>query len=166
MSTSTLKRAAIVCFIISMGGLLIGGLIANREVPPYPDRVTGPDGAELFSKADILAGQDVYQRYGLMDHGSVWGHGSQRGMEFSAVTLHRVGETVRGQLSQSAYHRGYADLGTEERDLIDLRTRREMKANAYDPGSDSLKLTAGQVEALSGIEQSGYPVDYQLYNCL
>ncbi len=153
MSTNTLKRAAIVCFVVAMGGLLIGGWVANREAPPYPERVTGPDGAVLFTRADILAGQDVYQQYGLMDHGSVWGHGSQRGMEFSAVTLHRTGESVRDHLSRSAYGRGYAGLVGEERDLIDLRTRREMKANTYDTSSGTLRLSSGQVEALAEVEQ-------------
>ena len=33
MSTETLKKAAIVCFIIAMGGLLLGGVVANREAP-------------------------------------------------------------------------------------------------------------------------------------
>src|SRR5512138_3159609 len=103
MSTRTLKIAAIVCFIIAMGGILLGGMFANRQAPPYPGRVVGPDGTVLFTKADILAGQDVFQRYGLMDHGSVWGHGSQRGMEFSAVTLHRIGEIVRDNISNAVY---------------------------------------------------------------
>jgi hypothetical protein len=40
MSTETLKKAAIVCFILAMGGLLLGGLVANREAPPYsPKRI-------------------------------------------------------------------------------------------------------------------------------
>src|SRR3990170_1567769 len=99
MTIERLKWAAIISFIVSLGGLLIGGMFANREAPPYPGKVAGPDGATLFTKSDILAGQDVYQRYGLMDHGSVWGHGSQRGMEFSAVTLHLMGETVRKQVA-------------------------------------------------------------------
>jgi hypothetical protein len=43
MSTETLKKAAIICFIIALGGLLLGGLFANREAPPYPDRVLAPD---------------------------------------------------------------------------------------------------------------------------
>jgi nitric oxide reductase subunit B len=148
MTTETLKKAAIVCFIIAMGGLLLGGLVANREVPPYPDRVLSPDGTVLFTGADILAGQDVYQRYGLMDHGSVWGHGSQRGMEFSAVTLHRVGEKVLEQFSFSEYGRTYEELAGEEKDLIDIRTRRSMKANNYDPAGDTLSLNAAQVAAL------------------
>jgi len=126
MSTKTLKTAAVVCFILAMGGLLLGGLFANREAPPYPGHITGPDGTVLFTKADILAGQDVYQRYGLMDHGSVWGHGSQRGMEFSAVTLHRMAQIVRDNISQAVYGRRYDALAAEERDLVDVRTRRLM----------------------------------------
>jgi nitric oxide reductase subunit B len=152
MSTKTLKTAAIVCFIVAMSGLLLGGLFANREAPPYPGRITAPDGSVLFTKADILAGQDVYQRYGLMDHGSVWGHGSQRGMEFSAVTLHRIGEKVRERISNSVHGRPYGQLNAEERDIIDVRTQRLMKTNTYDSDSDTLRLGEGQVEALADNE--------------
>jgi nitric oxide reductase subunit B len=148
MSTERLKWAAIISFIIALGGLLIGGLFANREAPPYPEQVTGPDGVVLFSRSDIIAGQDVYQRYGLMDHGSVWGHGSQRGMEFSAVTLHLVGESVREYLASEEYGRSYDLLDEEERDIIDVRTRRAMKANGHDPASGRLRLSQPQVAAL------------------
>ena len=34
-----------------------------------------------------------------MDHGSVWGHGSLRGMDFSAYTLHCVGALVKQYLA-------------------------------------------------------------------
>jgi nitric oxide reductase subunit B len=153
MSTNTLKWAAIICFVVAMGGLLLGGLVANREAPPYPNRVTGPDGTLLFSRADILAGQDVFQRYGLMDHGSVWGHGSQRGMEFSAVTLHRITEKVRENISGESYGRNYGELTAEERDVVDIRTRREIKSNGFDSNADALKLSAAQVAALAENEE-------------
>jgi nitric oxide reductase subunit B len=152
MSINTLKTAAILCFILAMGGLLLGGLFANREAPPYPGRVTGPDGGVLFTRADIFAGQDVYQRYGLMDRGSVWGHGSQRVMEFSALTRHRIGERVREHIANTVYARQYGTLGTEERDLVDVRTRRLLKENNYDSASDSLRLDAGQAAALTEME--------------
>ena len=148
MSIERLKWAAIICFVVALGGLLIGGVFAKREAPPYPGTVVGPDGAALFTKQDILAGQDVYQRYGLMDHGSVWGHGSQRGMEFSAVTLHLIGETVRARLAEQEFGRSYGQLDGEDRDLVDLRTRREMKANGYDGGTDTLRLTPAQAVAV------------------
>jgi len=153
MSIERLKWAAIICFFVALGGLLIGGVFAKREAPPYPGTVTGPDGAVLFTKADILAGQDVYQRYGLMDHGSVWGHGSQRGMEFSAVTLHRMGETVRDRLARDGYARPFAELEGEARDLVELRTRRELKSNSYDQARDALRLSTAQVAALGQTEQ-------------
>lgn len=148
MSIDRLKWAAVLCFVVAMGGLLIGGIYATRDAPPYPGQWTGPAGEKLFTRADILAGQDVYQRYGLMDHGSVWGHGSQRGMEFSAVTLHMVGEAVRDHQAQRAYGRAYGQLSQEEQDVVDVRTQRTMKANLHDPQTDVLQLSAGQVAGL------------------
>ncbi len=148
MTIERLKWAAILSFVVALGGLLIGGRFANRQAPPYPGTVAGPEGQTLFTRSDILAGQDVYQRYGLMDHGSVWGHGSQRGMEFSAVTLKLLGETVREELARQAYGRPFAELSDEERDVIEVRTRREMKNNRYDEARDTLALSAAQVKAL------------------
>jgi nitric oxide reductase subunit B len=151
MTTERLKWAAIISFIIALGSLLVGGLFANREAPPYPGTVTGPEGNALFSRADIIAGQDVYQRYGLMDHGSVWGHGSQRGMEFSAVTVHLVAEAVREQLAQEAFGLPYDQLDEEGAELVALRVRRDMKTNGYDKERDTLRLSAAQVKALEKI---------------
>lgn len=148
MTIERLRWAAIISFIVALGGLLIGGVFANHEKPPYPGKVTGPDGSVLFTRADIFAGQDVYQRYGLMDHGSVWGHGSQRGMEFSAVTLHRIAESVREQLAREGFGQPYAALTGEDKDLVDLRTRREVKENRYDAKRDTLVLSAVQRTAL------------------
>ena len=81
MSLEKLKWAVIICFVVSMIVLLAGGFLAKDQLPLYPRKVVDSTGEILFQKPDILAGQNVYQRYGLMDHGSVWGHGSQRGME-------------------------------------------------------------------------------------
>lgn len=82
MSLRGLKFVAILSFVVSMAVLLGGGYLASDKLPPYPGRILGPDGSTLFSREDILAGQEVYQKYGLMDHGSIWGHGSQRGQSF------------------------------------------------------------------------------------
>ncbi len=153
MTIERLKWAAIVSFIVSLGGLLIGGMFANREAPPYPGKVLGPDGATLFTKSDILAGQDVYQRYGLMDHGSVWGHGSQRGMEFSAVTLHLTGETVRAHIARASFGRPLEEFTGEDRDVVDIRTRREIKTNRYDEAADVLTLSDAQIAALRESER-------------
>jgi len=153
MSLKKLKWAAIISFVISMLGLLGGGYLAKDRVPPYPGKVVDSDGEVLFQKSDILAGQDVYQRYGLMDHGSVWGHGSQRGMEFSASTLHFLGDAVRGFLSNQEHGTPYASLDDLQQEIIDLKTTRELKTNRYDAAKDTLTLTPAQAAALEPIAQ-------------
>ena len=81
MSTSGLRNLAIGTFIISMAILLWAGTLPRTRCRPFHS--ASPAAAPLVTDDDaILRGQDVYQRYGLMDHGSVWGHGTLRGMDF------------------------------------------------------------------------------------
>ncbi len=153
MSLQKLKWIAILSFVIAMAILLAGGYQAQDQLPPYPGKVVGPDGKVLFQKADILAGQDVYQRYGLMDHGSVWGHGSQRGPEFSAFTLHLLSEGVREYWAQQDFQKSYGQLEDLQKDVVEGKSRREFKTNRYDPVLDTLTLTAGQLQALERVDQ-------------
>ncbi|GAB4372624.1 MAG: nitric-oxide reductase large subunit [Acidobacteriota bacterium] len=151
MSLSRLRLFAGICFVIAMGGLLFGGWQTLGRMAPYPGRVVDESGAVLMTREEILAGQDVYQRYGLMDHGSVWGHGSQRGMEFSAVTLHRWGELVRDALALERFGRPFDELGEADRRAVEAATAVEMKANRYDASTDTLTLTAAQAAALPAL---------------
>lgn len=151
MTTGRLKWIAIVCFVVAMAGLLGGGWAVREKLAPYPGQVVGPDGTVLFTKADILAGQDVYQRYGLMDHGSVWGHGSQRGPEFSAVSLHEWGEAVHVELALAHYGSPPAALDPAQRQAVNALVAAEMKTNRYDPARDQLHLTAAQAKGLERV---------------
>jgi nitric oxide reductase subunit B len=153
MSLEKLKWAAILSFVVSMAFLLLGGLFTKDRLPPYPGKVVDPAGKVLFTKADILAGQDVYQRYGLMDHGSVWGHGSQRGPEFSANTLHLQGDAVKGYLAKREYGTVYEALDDTRKEIVDLKTKREFKTNRYDPATDTLTLTPAQVLAVDAVHR-------------
>lgn len=152
MTTNKLKWAAILCFVVALGGLLVGGFLTRNQLAPYPGRVVDPAGTVLFTKADILAGQDVYQKYGLMDHGSVWGHGSQRGMEFSTVTLHMWGEAVRDHFAQTTGGQPFASLDAEGRRAAEGRTAADMKTNRYDAAVDTLALSEAQSAALPALE--------------
>ena len=84
MGIRGLRNGAIVTFFVSMAILLVGGYFAVDQVPPVPAKVVSGQTA-VTDQATIMRGQDTYQRYGLMDHGSVWGHGSLRGMDFAAA---------------------------------------------------------------------------------
>ena len=109
MGTTGLRNGAIVAFVVSMAILLVGGHFANRQAPPIPQRVTSGEN-RLTDRETILRGQDVYQRYGLMDHGSVWGHGSlpRHGLLGRHPAPHRQAITMlhgRGENAQPASQR-------------------------------------------------------------
>jgi len=155
MSLNSLKWAAIICFVVAMVILLGGGVAMRKQLPPYPGQVVDEAGNVLFKKDNIIAGQNVYQRYGLMDHGAVWGHGSQRGPEFSAASLNLIAEAVGDTFARKEYGRPYAELNDVERGLIDVRTKHEVKPNRYDPATDTLTLTAAQVMRSMRLSSTG-----------
>ena len=47
---------------------------------------------------DIRAGQKVFLHHGLMEYGSIFGHGAYLGPDFTADYLHRASASVRDQL--------------------------------------------------------------------
>ena len=152
MGIRGLRNGAIVTFFVSMAILLVGGYFAVDQVPPVPAKVVSGQTA-VTDQATIMRGQDTYQRYGLMDHGSVWGHGSLRGMDFAAHTLHMVGQHMRdftaaGGQPQSGAYAGLPDAKKRETDAIVIH---EMRTNRYSDGSKTLELTPAQVYGLEQI---------------
>ena len=142
-----LKIGAIASFIVSVAVLLLGGLFSLDKIPPYPDKIKVEDRVIMEGRM-IKLGQDVYQKYGLMDHGSVWGHGTLRGPDFSALTLHLIGQEMREYYAQKS-GRSYASLSMAERSEIDGRVIAEIKTNTYDPASKTLVLNPAHEYAIN-----------------
>src|SRR3989304_3758416 len=154
MGTKGLRNGAIVAFILSMIALLVGGYYAAEKVPPIPEKIISGE-AVLTDHAAIMRGQDTYQRYGLMDHGSVWGHGSLRGMDFSAHTLHMIGQHMRDYLAAGNQpHAGaYEKLPDDRRRASDAEVIYEIKLNRYNSDNKTLELTPAQTYALTQIRE-------------
>src|SRR5262249_44660112 len=89
--------------------------------------------------AEIMRGQEAFLTYGLMQFGSVYGHGAYLGPDFTADYLHRQAELMLQQ---------YSSGGRAEE-----RVRRELQANRYDPSSGSLVWTDGQVRASEALQK-------------
>jgi nitric oxide reductase subunit B len=153
MTLKNLKWAAILCFVVAMVILLGGGVYMKKDLAPYPGKVVDTNGNILFQKSDIFAGQNVYQRYGLMDQGAVWGHGSQRGPEFSAATLNIIAEAIGDYFARKDYGKSYSDLDDLQKGLIDVKIAHEVKPNRYDAAKDTLTLTTAQIEGLKRVKQ-------------
>ena len=87
-----------------------------------------------------------------MDQGAVWGHGSQRGPEFSAATLNIMAGAIGDYFAQRDYGKPYKDLDDLQKGIIDVNIKHETKPNRYDAAKDTLTLTAAQIEGLNRVK--------------
>jgi len=55
---------------------------------PIPAKIVDSRGEVIIEDHDIEAGQWVFLKYGLMQNGSIWGHGSYLDPDFPAAYLH------------------------------------------------------------------------------
>ncbi len=148
MVSGRLKAYFLIAIIGSIIVALIGYVYTASDLPPYPGKVVSEDGKVLTGKDRIMAGQQVWQKYGLMDLGSVWGHGTYRGPDFTAQALHNMGQVMRRSLARSTYRKDYASLDQMQKGAIDSAVIKAIKTNRYQPASDTLVLGPAQAEAL------------------
>jgi nitric oxide reductase subunit B len=102
----------------------------------------------LTGKDQIMAGQQVWQKYGLMDLGSVWGHGTYRGPDFTAQALHRMSQSMHEKMARDKYGKSYTSLDTNAKGGVDAVVIEQIKTNRYNAASDTLTLTTLQEIAL------------------
>ena len=89
------KRWLQVAALVMIFGFFVLGLLAYRTYsadPPIPDRVVDPQGQTVFTGDDIRAGQKIFLNNGLMEYGSIFGHGAYLGPDFTADYLHRAAD--------------------------------------------------------------------------
>src|SRR5215471_5111402 len=146
------KRSLILLMV--SGFSMLGYLAARtyRDAPPIPGRVVDPAGATLFTEQDIIAGQQVFLSHGLMENGTIWGHGAYLGPDFSAEYLHTLALDVRGSFSTSMHQ----DLGTSQQDYegsLDAAVAQTLKENRYDSSSGTLRFTRVEADSFRTQQQ-------------
>jgi nitric oxide reductase subunit B len=124
--------------LVVLFGFFVLGLLAYRTYmakPPTPQRVVDPRGAVLYTERDIREGQQVFLHNGLMEYGSVFGHGAYLGPDFTADYLRRASDFVT------------RENGGAGSDRAASATIREFRANRYDKRTGTLVLTTAQTAA-------------------
>jgi nitric oxide reductase subunit B len=133
-------QVSIVVFLL---GFFVLGLLAYRTYsadPPIPDRIVDPEGQTLFTGDDVSEGQKVFLNNGLMEYGSVFGHGAYLGPDYTADYLHRAALSVEEQHGGSG-----SDRAREE-------TIAAFQANRYESDTDTLTFTAEQAQAFDELK--------------
>lgn len=136
-------QLSILTFIFGFGVLGFLARVIYNEHPPIPDKVLTEDGTVLFTGSDVMQGQHLFQRYGLMEFGTIFGHGAYLGPDFTAQYLHQ---------SVLACIRFYEQDGKAPAD-IKARVRDEFKRNRYDTHTRTLAYTRGQAYSFDRLKE-------------
>ena len=109
------RHSAILVMIGGFSVLSFVTVLTYTNAPPIPEKAADAAGDVVFTGADIQKGQEVFFKYGLMEHGSLWGHGAYLGPDYSAEYLHRLSEVTRDTISVEKYGRPFAQLSPDDK---------------------------------------------------
>ncbi len=140
-------RSVLIVMLFGFSGLILITTLSYRNAPPIPTQVTDAQGAPLFSGQDVGDGQAVFLKYGLMDNGSIWGHGAYLGPDFSATALHRMGLATAEAIAQDRYRMGFAALTRSQAAAVQAEAAESLKTNRFDAANGTLRFTAPQAAA-------------------
>src|ERR1039457_7163289 len=141
------RHSAILVMIAGFSVLSFVTVLTYTNAPPIPEQATDVTGTVVFTGADIQMGQEVFLKYGLMEHGSLWGHGAYLGPDYSAEYLHRLSEVTLDTIATEKYGKLFAQLSPDERSVVSARTMTVLKENRYEPASRTLRLSSGEAAA-------------------
>jgi nitric oxide reductase subunit B len=121
--------------------------------PPIPEKVTTPEGKLLFTGQDILAGQAVFQKYGLMDVGSIFGHGAYNGPDFTADYLHNEADLRISSLAKQRFGKDQSQLKAGEKAQLCDEISSELKENRYDPKTGTLTFSETEAQTYDKLQE-------------
>ena len=130
---------SILTFLIGFSVLGYLAYAIYGQHPPIPEQVVAEDGSLLFTRDDIMAGQHLFQKYGLMQFGTFFGHGAYLGQDFTAQYLHEAA------LSMLRFYGQGASPSPEGK----ARVEKELKQDFYDTNTRILVYSPGQVYAFN-----------------
>ncbi|WP_071394549.1 nitric-oxide reductase large subunit [Bacillus tuaregi] len=139
-----LKSILIITILASFTVLLVGGYWIFKDQAPRPLEITNVQGEVILTKETIMGGQAVFQKYGLMDYGTVLGHGSYMGPDYTAEALQVYTEGMQDFMAKEKYGKPFAEISSEEQSVIRDLVIEEMRVNRYDAKSDTMVLTDAQ----------------------
>ena len=138
------RVGVLIALVVGFSILIAVSVSAYRDAPPIPEKVVGPDGAAVFTGDDIRAGQEVFLKYGLMENGTIWGHGAYLGPDFSAEYLHTLSVDTSMAFANALYGSSPEVLTTIEKSTVEAQVAAELKQNRYDAARKTLTFTAAE----------------------
>src|SRR5688500_12402340 len=130
--------------------LLVGGQI-HRKAPPMPERVVSTQGTVVFERADIELGRQVWQSFGGMQLGSIWGHGGYVAPDWTADWLHREVVALLDIVARRSVGAPYDEMDAERKAGLVGRVQEQVRANTWDPAPRTITLDEDRGGAISNV---------------
>jgi nitric oxide reductase subunit B len=112
----------------------------------------------IFLGTDIQKGQQVFLKKGIMNNGTIWGHGAYLGPDFSAQYLHNLALDVRNYMAVEKYNSTFSSLSPGQKESLVGFTRDFLASNRYNDESKNLIFT--ELENKSFNDQISYWQNY------
>ncbi|MCV7194303.1 nitric-oxide reductase large subunit [Mycolicibacterium brumae] len=128
--------------LVLIFGFFVMGILVYRTYTasmPMPDKVVTQSGQTVFTGEQITRGQTIFQARGLMQYGSIHGHGAYLGPDFTADYLRMATDNVADQLEKAG--------SPQVHDAVVA----EFRTNRYDDTTKVLTYTDHQVKAFEDI---------------
>jgi nitric oxide reductase subunit B len=139
-------------FVISLLGVGMIGFQTYNDAPPMAGFISSK-GDALITKDNIVLGQKVFHQYALMEYGSFFGDGAQRGPDFTAEALHEVSVFMKTfYVSKFTNDHGQAPNDMETR-IIGEQIKEELKVNLYDKKSNTVLLSDAEAYAVEQLKK-------------
>lgn len=103
-------RAVAVVMVLGFAALILLSVKAYDNAPPIPAKAVAPDEQVVYTADEISSGQTVFLKYGLMNNGTIWGHGGMLGPDYSAQTLHNLALFHAERIARERFDSAYASL--------------------------------------------------------
>jgi nitric oxide reductase subunit B len=145
-------RLWIAFILITAGSFAVLGYFGRqiyRQAPPIPNRVVATDGQLIMTGQDIKDGQNVWQRMGGQEVGTVWGHGSYVAPDWSADWLHRELIWTLDAWAAEGFGRPFARLPDQDQAALRQELQDAYRLNTYDARSGQLVITPVRARAIA-----------------
>ncbi len=115
----------VISLIVSVGLFTYFTVIQIKDVPPIPKEVKGTK--ILYTGDDVVKGKAYFQKYVIMDQGTLLGNGAYMGPDYTAWMLHEKITALQDIYSQEKYGKPYSELKKEERAKVDFLVTEDMR---------------------------------------
>ncbi len=138
--------------IISLLGVGMIGFQTYIDAPPmigFKDQ----SGNKVFDQKTIEKGQEVFHQYALMEYGSYFGDGAQRGPDFTAEALHKITDFMNEYYLQEVYSKNNREANKIEITQIAEQVKEELKNNTFNKTEQNIPLNSAQIYAFNHLKK-------------